>query len=51
MTLMQSFINTALEAEIEDHLGYSKHEKAIKSNGHTKNTVRSDTGELHPKRS
>ena len=26
--LMQSFIDTALEAEMEDHLGYPKHEKA-----------------------
>ncbi len=47
--LMQSFIDTALEAEMEDHLGYPKHEKADKPNkrnGHTKKTVRSDTGEL-----
>ena len=47
--LMQSFIDTALEAEMEDHLGYPKHEKSDKSNkrnGHTKKTVRSDTGEL-----
>ena len=28
--LMQSFIDTALEAEMEDHLGYPKHEKAYK---------------------
>ena len=51
--LMQSFIDTALEAEMEDHLGYPKHEKADKPNkrnGHTKKTVRSDTGDLHPKR-
>ena len=37
--LMQSFIDTALEAEMEDHLGYPKHEKADKPNkrnGHTK---------------
>ena len=36
--LMQSFIDTALEAEMEDHLGYPKHEKADKPNkrnGHT----------------
>lgn len=47
--LMQSFIDTALEAEMEDHLGYPKHEKADKQNkrnGHTKKRVRSDTGEL-----
>ena len=47
--LMQSFIDTALEAEMEDHLGYPKHEKADKPNkrnGHTKKRVRSDTGEL-----
>ena len=34
---------------MEDHLGYPKHEKADKPNkrnGHTKKTVRSDTGEL-----
>ena len=30
--LMQSFIDTALEAEMEDHLGYPKHEKADKPN-------------------
>ena len=47
--LMQSFIDTALEAEMEDHLGYPKHEKSDKPNkrnGHTKKTVRSDTGDL-----
>ncbi|WP_201539162.1 transposase, partial [Psychrobacter faecalis] len=47
--LMQSFIDTALEAEMEDHLGYPKHEKADKPNkrnGHTKKTVRSDTGDF-----
>ncbi|WP_314884595.1 transposase [Psychrobacter immobilis] len=47
--LMQSFIDTALEAGMEDHLGYPKHEKADKPNkrnGHTKKTVRSDTGDL-----
>ena len=47
--LMQSFIDTALEAEMEEHLGYPKHEKADKPNkrnGHTKKTVRSDTGDL-----
>ena len=47
--LMQSFIDTALEAEMEEHLGYPKHEKADrpnKRNGHTKKRVRSDTGEL-----
>lgn len=47
--LMQSFIDTAFEAEMEDHLGYPKHEKADKPNqrnGHTKKTVRNDTGEL-----
>ncbi len=47
--LMQSFIDTALEAEMEDHLGYPKHEKADKPNkrnGYTKKTVRSDTGDL-----
>ena len=44
--LIQSFIDTALEAEMEEHLGYPKHEKADKPNkrnGHTKKTVRSDT--------
>ena len=46
---MTSFIDTALEAEMEDHLGYPKHEKADKPNkrnGHTKKTVRSDIGDL-----
>ena len=28
--LMQSFIDTALEAEMEEHLGYPKHETALK---------------------
>jgi len=34
---------------MEDHLGYAKHEKSDKPNkrnGHSKKTVRSDTGEL-----
>lgn len=47
--LMQSFIDTALEAEMEEHLGYAKHEKAGKANsrnGYTKKTVRSDTGDI-----
>ena len=47
--LMQSFIDTALEAEMEDHPGYPKHEKVDKPNkrnGHTKKTVRSDAGDL-----
>ena len=46
---MQSFIDTALEAEMEEYLGYPKHGKADKPNnrnGHTKKTVRSDAGEL-----
>ena len=46
---MQSFIDTALEDEIEAYLGYPKHEKADAPNkrkGHTRQTVRSDTGEL-----
>ncbi len=44
--LKQSFIDTALAAEMEDHLGYPKHQKADrpnKRNGHTKKSVRSDT--------
>ena len=47
--LMQYFIDTALEAEMEDHLGNPKHEKTDKSNkrnGHTEKTVRSDTGDF-----
>ena len=47
--LMQSFIDTALEAEMEDYLGSPKHEKAYepnKRNGHTKKTVRSDSSDL-----
>ena len=49
--LMQSFIDTALEAEMEDHLGYPKHEKADKPNkrnGHTKRRINliSSTGTL-----
>ena len=37
--LMQSFIDTALEAETEELFGYPTHEKVIKPNkhnGHTK---------------
>ena len=48
--LMQSFIDTALEAEMEDHLGYPKHEKADKPdnrNEHTKKTVRRYIGKLN----
>ena len=47
--LIQSFIDTALEAEMEDRLGYPKHEKSDKPNkrnGHTKKRVRSDTSDL-----
>ena len=47
--LIQSFIDTALEAEMEDHLGYPKHEKTDKPNkrnSHTKKTLRGDTGDL-----
>ena len=40
------FIDIVLEADIEDHLGYLKHEEANKHNWHTKQTVRSDSGEL-----
>ncbi len=50
---MQSFIDTILEAEMEDHLGYPKHEKADslkKCNGHTEKKVRSETGDLNLKR-
>ena len=38
--LMQSFINNALEAEMEDHLSYSKHEKADKPNKRNGHTVK-----------
>jgi len=31
--LMQSFIDTALEAEMEDHLGYPKHTSLISATG------------------
>ena len=47
--LKQSFIDTDLAAEMEDHLGYPKHQKADrpnKRNGHTKKSVRSYTGYL-----
>ena len=46
---MQSLIDTALETEMEDHLGYPKHEKADKHNkrnGHTKKTIISYSGAL-----
>ena len=47
--LFKDIIQQLLEAEMEEHLGYPKHEKADrpnKRNGHTKKRVRSDTGEL-----
>lgn len=46
---MQSFIDTALKAEMEDRFGYHKYEKVDKPNnrnGHTKKKVRSDTGDI-----
>ena len=44
--LMQSFIDTALEAEMEDHLGYPKHEKADKPN---KRNGRTEPPRLYPR--
>ena len=43
---MQSFIDTALEAEMEDHLGYPKHEKADKPN---KRNGRTEPPRLYPR--
>jgi len=48
--LIQSFIDNALEAEVEEYLGYpkpyGKTDKPNKRNRHTKKRFRSDTGDL-----
>ncbi len=49
--LMKATIETALEAELGSHLGYTKHEKGRREdgntrNGHSKKTLKSDYGEL-----
>jgi len=45
----QSFYEKALDAELDDHLGYERHESKVSSNsrnGYTKKTVQSDDGVL-----
>ena len=47
--LRQSFYEKALDAELDDHLGYGRHEakqSANSRNGYTKKTVKTDDGEL-----
>lgn len=48
-TLIQETMQEALEAELEDFMGYPKHGKATtenKRNGHTEKTVRTDAGDM-----
>lgn len=50
--LVQQTLQEALEAELEDFLGYPKHGKSITENtrnGHSEKTVRTDSGELSVK--
>ena len=47
--LMKAVIEGMLEAEMEDHLGYEKHDKALSKNsrnGNSIKTVRSELGEI-----
>jgi len=48
-SLIQQTMQEALEAELDDFMGYDKHAKAPatnRRNGHTAKTVRTDTGEI-----
>lgn len=50
---MQAFIDTALETEMGEVLGYSKHKKSDKinkHNGHTKKTTCSDIARRYHER-
>src|SRR5262249_4119171 len=42
--LTKTVLETALEAEMEDHLGYAKHEPAGRDRGNSRNGTRSKTG-------
>lgn len=47
--MLQQFINNSLEAEMQEHLGYAKHEQSDqpnKRNGKMSKTVSTDLGEL-----
>ena len=47
--LRQSFYEKALEAELDDHLGYDRHDAkqgTNSRNGYTKKTLKTDEGEL-----
>jgi putative transposase len=47
--LTKQVLETALEVEMDEHLGYEKHERAGTSNarnGHTEKTVRTELGEV-----
>ncbi len=49
--LMKVVLETALNAELDGHLGYSKHEKAVARkpntrNGHSKKTIKGERGEF-----
>lgn len=49
--LMKATIETALESELDTHLGYEKHEKANRTdgnsrNGHSRKTLKSDYGNV-----
>ena len=47
--LIQQTFQEALEAELEDHLGYPKNGKALSDNnrnGHSEKTVHTDTGDI-----
>jgi len=51
-SLVQQTLQEALEAELEEHLGYPKHNRSISDNsrnGHSLKTVRTDTGEMNIK--
>jgi transposase-like protein len=50
--LVQQTLQEALEAEIEEHLGYSKHQRSDNDNsrnGYNSKTVRTDAGEVEIK--
>lgn len=47
--MLQQFINNSLEAEMQEHLGYAKHEKSDqpnKRNGKMSKTVGTELGEI-----
>ena len=51
--LTKSVLETALEAEVSDHLGYDKHDRAGRDGGNSRNGVRTKTvlTEIGPGRS